>query len=235
MFAAVFTDIHGNYQALDAILNEIKKYNVTDIICLGDVIGLGPDSDKCLKRIKEENIRFIVGNHELNYTKHIDKYTDCSEGEKLHNEWIHDNMTETIENNVLSYEANVRGKKVLFVHYFLSNKLYPYESSSIFESDKYKYVMDRLNYDYVFYGHLHQERKDVINNKTFYCLDSSGCTKDDNTFFYLVSIRNEVSVEKINVKYNRESFIESLLSRNYPQRKEIALKFFGINIKDTNL
>lgn len=41
MKIVVFSDIHGNLQGLESILKSIKK-----IICLGDVIGLGP----CSKR-----------------------------------------------------------------------------------------------------------------------------------------------------------------------------------------
>ena len=233
MRIAIISDIHGNLEALNAILDAIKKYNVTDIICLGDVIGLGPNSNECLKRIKEEKVRLIVGNHELNYTKHIDKYGNYSKEALLHNEWVHQNMTETIDNDVLSYAATIRGRKVLFTHFFLSNKAYPYESSDIFSSDKYKEVMRRFDYDYVFYGHMHEERKDIVDGNTYYCLDASGCTKDDNTFFYLVSIREGVSVEKIYVKYDREAFVQKLLAKDYPERKQIAEKFFGIKIEDT--
>ena len=39
---AVFSDIHGNYQALDTILNDIKNENIDKIIFLGDSVSLGP-------------------------------------------------------------------------------------------------------------------------------------------------------------------------------------------------
>ena len=48
---AVFSDIHGNYQVLDAILNDIKKYNYDEVIFLGDAIGIGPEPYKCLDRL----------------------------------------------------------------------------------------------------------------------------------------------------------------------------------------
>ena len=42
MKVAVFSDIHGNYEALTSIYDDIKKNNIDEIIFLGDVIGLGP-------------------------------------------------------------------------------------------------------------------------------------------------------------------------------------------------
>ena len=36
---AVISDIHGNYEALEAVLKEIDKLKVSKIYCLGDVVG----------------------------------------------------------------------------------------------------------------------------------------------------------------------------------------------------
>lgn len=41
---AVITDIHGNLEALESIITNIKKEKVDDIICLGDTISIGPNS-----------------------------------------------------------------------------------------------------------------------------------------------------------------------------------------------
>ena len=44
MKIAVFSDVHGNYQATKAILDDIKNNNYDEVICLGDIIGIGPKS-----------------------------------------------------------------------------------------------------------------------------------------------------------------------------------------------
>ena len=59
MKLAVFTDIHGNLEALKTIINDIKSKNVDEIICLGDTIGLGSESKECLDLIIENNIKRI--------------------------------------------------------------------------------------------------------------------------------------------------------------------------------
>ena len=42
MKIAVFTDIHGNYPALKAIMEDINKSEFNEVIFLGDAIGIGP-------------------------------------------------------------------------------------------------------------------------------------------------------------------------------------------------
>ena len=40
---AIISDIHGNLEALTAVLADIESQDITEIYCLGDVIGYGPD------------------------------------------------------------------------------------------------------------------------------------------------------------------------------------------------
>ena len=45
---AIISDIHSNLEAFRALLEDTKKRGVTEIICLGDVIGYGPNPRECL-------------------------------------------------------------------------------------------------------------------------------------------------------------------------------------------
>ncbi|MGZ9585312.1 metallophosphoesterase family protein [Paenibacillus marinisediminis] len=45
---AILSDIHGNLQALEAVLEDMEREGVERIICLGDLVGKGPDSVKVL-------------------------------------------------------------------------------------------------------------------------------------------------------------------------------------------
>ena len=47
---AVISDIHGNLEALDAVLAEIVRAGADRIICLGDLCGYGSESNECLRR-----------------------------------------------------------------------------------------------------------------------------------------------------------------------------------------
>ena len=84
---AVFSDIHGNYQALDAILNDIKKYNYDEVIFLGDAIGIGPEPYKCLDRLLKSNITYIYGNHEMYILEGHDNFSNIQESAQPHHKW----------------------------------------------------------------------------------------------------------------------------------------------------
>ena len=45
---AVISDIHGNLHALEAALTQIDRLGITEVVCLGDIVGYGPFPHKCV-------------------------------------------------------------------------------------------------------------------------------------------------------------------------------------------
>ena len=62
MRIAVFSDIHANWQALDAVLDDCPS--VDEIICLGDIVGYGGDPKRCLDFVRRQGWLTLVGNHD---------------------------------------------------------------------------------------------------------------------------------------------------------------------------
>ena len=61
---AFLGDIHGNIEALEAVLKDIDIEKPDKIIVLGDTIGYGPNPRECLKKVYEEADIVLIGNHE---------------------------------------------------------------------------------------------------------------------------------------------------------------------------
>ncbi len=61
---AILSDIHGNLDALERVLEDIRSREITEIVCLGDVIGYGPNPGECLDIAVREADILILGNHE---------------------------------------------------------------------------------------------------------------------------------------------------------------------------
>lgn len=61
---AVISDIHGNLEALMAVLNDIDERGVERIVCLGDVIGYGPNPRECIDIITKRCEFCLCGNHD---------------------------------------------------------------------------------------------------------------------------------------------------------------------------
>ena len=62
---AVISDIHANLAALVAVLADIRRQRVERIICLGDIVGYGPDPRECLTLVRRNCHVCLKGNHDL--------------------------------------------------------------------------------------------------------------------------------------------------------------------------
>jgi len=60
---AVISDIHSNLEALQAVLADIEKRGISEIICLGDIVGYGPNPKECIDLAKRFKVT-ILGNHD---------------------------------------------------------------------------------------------------------------------------------------------------------------------------
>ena len=63
MKTALVSDIHGNLEAIDAVLADIHDQKVDRVVCLGDIIGYGPNPRECIDRAQEMDL-CLLGNHD---------------------------------------------------------------------------------------------------------------------------------------------------------------------------
>jgi len=61
---AIISDIHSNLEALQAVLKDIESQSVTDIYCLGDVVGYGPNPRECIDLVMKHCQVVLLGNHD---------------------------------------------------------------------------------------------------------------------------------------------------------------------------
>ena len=61
---ALISDIHANREALEAVLQEIRRLRCERIYCLGDLVGYGPDPVWCVDTVLETCDVVLAGNHD---------------------------------------------------------------------------------------------------------------------------------------------------------------------------
>ena len=61
---AVLSDVHGNLEALSAVLADAASEGALGILCLGDAVGYGADPAPCVDLLGERSARMVAGNHE---------------------------------------------------------------------------------------------------------------------------------------------------------------------------
>ena len=65
MKTAIVTDIHGNLEALQAVLGHAREQGVDNWICLGDVVGYNADPGPCIDLLRAlPGMRCLLGNHD---------------------------------------------------------------------------------------------------------------------------------------------------------------------------
>jgi diadenosine tetraphosphatase ApaH/serine/threonine PP2A family protein phosphatase len=60
---AIISDVHGNLEALQAVLADIQRQQATEIFCIGDIIGYGPNPVECLDLVMNCPV-VLLGDHE---------------------------------------------------------------------------------------------------------------------------------------------------------------------------
>lgn len=89
----VFSDIHGNYEALKAVLKAASNEGYDCIYCLGDLVGYGPRPDECVSKIRElPDLTCVMGNHDAAVSGYIsiESFNQDAQ-ESVH--WVVDRLT----------------------------------------------------------------------------------------------------------------------------------------------
>lgn len=237
MKIAIFSDVHANFQATKAILDDINKNNFEKIICLGDMIGIGPKPKETLELLLNSNIDIILGNHELYYIKGLEidnKITE--ENEIKHHLWVHNCIKDIPKEKLkfpLSKELDINGKKILFQHYMLSKDTsinpYPFETISIKNIKDIEEYCKNMDCDYTFIGHEHRAFEVHKNNKHIICVGSSGCVKTNKTFYTIIDIDTKnIKITKKEIEFDRNGLINDIKTYKYPDQDFIANVLLGI-------
>jgi len=65
MKVAVISDIHGNRQAFESVLEAVARSDAEELWCLGDLVGYGADPDACVELARRHAAVCLAGNHDL--------------------------------------------------------------------------------------------------------------------------------------------------------------------------
>lgn len=164
MRVAVFSDVHGNLEALKTVLKQINEKNVDRTVFLGDIFQRGNEEVECLELLKESGIICVKGNCELYADHGVDIDPDV-EYLREYYDGIRNRLTEEqkqfVKQMPLFYEMECCGHRVLFTHFLFMdvNAAYPYYPLSSLKNglfDKACESEEVKKYDLVVIGHCHQ-------------------------------------------------------------------------------
>jgi diadenosine tetraphosphatase ApaH/serine/threonine PP2A family protein phosphatase len=76
----VISDIHGNAEALKVVLADIAARGIERVICLGDIVGYGPDPLECVDLVRKHCAWSIMGNHDFGVLYEPTNFNPSAEG-----------------------------------------------------------------------------------------------------------------------------------------------------------
>jgi predicted phosphodiesterase len=92
MRVAIISDVHGNRQAFEAVLDAIEGSDCDEMWCLGDLVGYGADPDACVELAQRHAAICLAGNHDLGVRGDL-PLEDFSRGAALAARWTQETIT----------------------------------------------------------------------------------------------------------------------------------------------
>lgn len=115
MRIAIISDIHANLEALTKALDVIDEQKPDEIICLGDVVGYGPDPNQCVDLIRDRAQVVLMGNHDYAVT-HTEATENFNPVAKEAVFWTREQISEDNLNFLSVLPYTHKRDKVYFVH-----------------------------------------------------------------------------------------------------------------------
>ena len=240
MKRAIISDIHGNLEALQAVLDDFSKRDVDEIYCLGDVIGYGPNPCECLDVAMDFKV-CILGNHDHGALFDPEAFSSGAERAIF---WTRQQLeAETGEQQrirrwdfLCELQRNHREGDLLFVHGSARSPLNEYIfPEDVYNSQKMTRVFQLIQ-QYCFQGHTHVPGVFTDSNEFFSPPDINNRYRlsSDKVMVNVGSVGQPrdgdprscyVTLEEQQVEFHRVE---------YPQQ-ETANKIFGIPDLDDSL
>lgn len=233
---AVFADVHGNSSALRAVLDEIDKDGqIEHIFCLGDMIGIGPETNEVLEMLfSRDDVSMTLGNHEIDVLSILDGKDLGSRGEEReHQEWIAKSLDSRYSARLLLLPLVLlpmtHGHRLMMLHYHLhtNGKFYSIDQDP--SGEKLDLWYKGCEASVVCFGHHHPVHFFKTSDRTYANPGSLGCCDRAIARYAVLSVEDNVSVEVElrEVPYDNRSFLALYEKLDVPARDFIVKVFHG--------
>ncbi len=227
MKIAALADIHGNYQALIAVIDHVERWKPDLVIVLGDIINRGPRSRDCLHLIQQkmgsDSWQSIAGNHEQ-YVLRFDSPDAPRDGNQfellriIH--WTYQSLSlsdlQSVKELPLEIETQFPGNQIVkAVHASMGGiRVGIYPDSSREE------ILDLIQPDVNLFlvGHTHQPLVRTIGKTTVINAGSIGLPFDGNTLAGYAQVTgngNQWTGKIIRLEYDQEAARQDFISTQF--------------------
>ena len=235
---AIIADIHGNLDAFQVVLEDIRNQKATHVVCLGDVVGYNAQPKECLDIVRQMNIPCVKGNHDeyCSTENHLDGFNPHA-AEAVH--WTREQLSEDDKKWLRDLKYSRMAANFTMVH------------ATLDAPERWGYVFDKLaaaasfpyqNTQMCFFGHTHVPvafmRDTVVRGGTYskFKVDASkkyfinvgavGQPRDNNPkSAYVIYDMDAQTIELRRLDYDIASAQKKILAAGLPERLAERLAF----------
>ena len=235
---AIIADIHGNLDAFQVVLEDIRNQKATHIVCLGDIVGYNAQPTECLHIIQQMNIPCVKGNHDdyCSTENHLDGFNPHA-AEAVH--WTRQQLSVADKQWLRELKYSRMAANFTMVH------------ATLDAPDRWGYVFDKLaaaasfpyqNNQMCFFGHTHVPvafmRDTVVRGGTYskFKVDPSkkyfinvgavGQPRDNNPkCAYVIYDMDAQTIELRRLEYDIAATQKKILAAGLPERLAERLAF----------
>jgi len=147
----IISDIHANLEALEATFRRIDEINPDKILCLGDIVGYGPNPNECVKIVKNKVDISLSGNHEYGVLGRTDLQS-FNENARIACEWAKKVLSDENLAYIKNLPVSVVDEDILLVH---STPINPERWDYIFTARDASYQFMEFSEPLCLVGHTH--------------------------------------------------------------------------------
>jgi putative phosphoesterase len=220
MRTLILSDIHGNFPALEAVLQQEKQYDVC--LFLGDVVDYGPFPNECIAFLKQEMDFGVIGNHDnaLAYGVDCGCRGDFKRYSEETREW-HKNLIGKSEVAFLRLlqplnQVSIDGNSLFLAHASPQGDLFRYLLEN--EVDE---ALDGITAQIVLLGHTHVQFQKHVGNTLVVNPGSVGLARDGGQACYAILENGVVTLKRL--AYDVDKTIKALLASPISQESKEGL------------
>ncbi len=150
MRIAVVSDIHGNKQAFEAVLDAVGKSDCQEMWCLGDLVGYGAEPNACVELARRHAAVCLAGNHDLGVRGTL-PLEEFSRGAQLAAQWTQQTINDETRDYLNALEPSNLEEQVGLYHASPRDPVWEYVLSPL----QAELCMDVQRHRVCLIGHSH--------------------------------------------------------------------------------
>ncbi|MFA0822854.1 MAG: metallophosphoesterase [Methanomethylovorans sp.] len=217
----IISDIHGNKEALDAVM----AVSHDEVICLGDIVDYGPSPGECIDVLLDQKIPTIIGNHDNAVAFRMDcgcgyAYKHLSQSTREYT-WniLNTTQLEFLRELPMDLRREENGRKLYFTH-GSPTSFYDYIKPDTSE-DTIKEFIKGVDAEFIFVGHSHLPFVRKVSDVTLVNPGSVGQPRDGDTRASCVVFDTDsFQAEIIRIDYDMK-VVFNKIRKNMPNADEL--------------